>query len=147
MSTSAVDTSPGSNPSIELTVKEPRSYDASEEQEDDLQPLAHDNELEDVLRDGWLKYFHRSLSELLLGSKLNILMLLTPLALLAENFGWSDGVTFTLNLLAIAPFAERLGFVTEQLALHTNDTLVRRKSIVCWISLGSRSHLLCRGGC
>ena len=109
---------------IELTVKEPRSYDASEEQEDDLQPLAHDNELEDVLRDGWLKYFHRSLSELLLGSKLNVLMLLTPFALLAENFGWGDGLTFTLNLLAIAPFAERLGFVTEQLALHTNDTLV-----------------------
>ena len=24
---------------------------------------------------------------------------------------------------AIAPFAERLGFVTEQIALHTNDTI------------------------
>ena len=29
---------------------------------------------------------------------------------------------FGFALLAIAPFAERLGFVTEQLAMHTNDT-------------------------
>eukprot|EP00320_Phaeocystis_rex_P004556 CAMPEP_0119081152 /NCGR_PEP_ID=MMETSP1178-20130426/115473_1 /TAXON_ID=33656 /ORGANISM="unid sp, Strain CCMP2000" /LENGTH=95 /DNA_ID=CAMNT_0007063817 /DNA_START=1 /DNA_END=285 /DNA_ORIENTATION=- len=35
----------------------------------------------------------------------------------------SDGVIFTFSLLAIAPFAERLSFVTEQLALHTNETL------------------------
>jgi Ca2+:H+ antiporter len=35
----------------------------------------------------------------------------------------NPGVTFTLALLAIAPFAERLSFVTEQLALHTSETL------------------------
>lgn len=35
----------------------------------------------------------------------------------------SDGVTFVFSLLALAPLAERLGFVTEQLALHTNDSI------------------------
>jgi len=38
-------------------------------------------------------------------------------------YEWSPGVTFLLSLLAIAPFAERLSFVTEQLALHTSETL------------------------
>merc|ERR1712185_674354 len=38
-----------------------------------------------------------------------------------QNFG--DGWVFTLSLLAIAPFAERLSFVTEQLALDTSETL------------------------
>lgn len=35
----------------------------------------------------------------------------------------SDGVTFVLSLLALCPLAERLGFITEQLAFYTNDTL------------------------
>lgn len=37
--------------------------------------------------------------------------------------GWPDDVTFFFALLALAPLAERLGFVTEQLALHTNDSI------------------------
>merc|ERR1719310_90877 len=32
-------------------------------------------------------------------------------------------MVFLFSLLAIAPFAERLSFVTEQLALHTSETL------------------------
>lgn len=60
---------------------------------------------------------------LLLGGPLNLLLLCTPLALLSNFIGWPEPVTFTLSLLSIAPFAERLGFVTEQLALHTNDTI------------------------
>ena len=34
-----------------------------------------------------------------------------------------DWITFTLALLGLAPLAERLGFVTEQLAIHTNETI------------------------
>eukprot|EP00959_Pyramimonas_sp_CCMP1952_P213191 4460756-Pyramimonas_sp.AAC.1 len=34
-----------------------------------------------------------------------------------------DGWTFTFSLLGIAPLAERLGFVTEELAEYTNQTL------------------------
>lgn len=54
---------------------------------------------------------------------MNILLLATPVALLSYWLDWNAGVTFIFALLAIAPFAERLGFVTEQLALHTNDTI------------------------
>merc|ERR1711998_797079 len=54
---------------------------------------------------------------------LNLLLLCTPPAMLSHYLDWGQGHTFTLSLLAIAPFAERLSFVTEQLALHTSETL------------------------
>jgi hypothetical protein len=78
---------------------------------------------ESVLANGWGPYLKSSMSEVFFGSKLNVFMLLTPFALLGPALGFGDGITFTLALLAIAPFAERLGFVTEQLAIHTNDTI------------------------
>ncbi|GIL48192.1 hypothetical protein Vafri_4866 [Volvox africanus] len=56
-------------------------------------------------------------------SKLNILLVAMPLAFISRFIGWSDGATFTLSCLALVPLAERLGFVTEQLAMYTNDTL------------------------
>ncbi|GIL74793.1 hypothetical protein Vretimale_2349 [Volvox reticuliferus] len=58
-----------------------------------------------------------------LDSKLNILLIAMPLAFISRFIGWNDGVTFTLSCLALVPLAERLGFVTEQLAMYTNDTL------------------------
>jgi Ca2+/Na+ antiporter len=54
---------------------------------------------------------------------LNILLVATPLAFISSLAGWPDLITFIFALLSIAPFAERLGFVTEQLALHTSDTI------------------------
>lgn len=60
----------------------------------------------------------------LLGSKLNILFVIcAPLAFAAEINHWSEAPTFVLAMLAIIPLAERLGYLTEQLTLHTNDTL------------------------
>jgi hypothetical protein len=53
---------------------------------------------------------------------MNVLLLAAPFALIGYGAGWSNGVVFAFALLAIAPFAERLGFVTEQLAFHTNET-------------------------
>ena len=47
----------------------------------------------------------------------------TPLAIASWLIPWPDTVTFVLSLLALAPLAERLGFVTEQLAIHTNETV------------------------
>jgi len=76
-----------------------------------------------VLRDGWEVYFKRSVSALLLQNYLNLLMLTTPLAVIGNYSNWNPGLVFLFALLAIAPFAERLSFVTEQLALHTSDTL------------------------
>mmetsp|Transcript_37477 Transcript_37477/g.84972 ORF Transcript_37477/g.84972 Transcript_37477/m.84972 type:complete len:290 (-) Transcript_37477:1148-2017(-) len=74
-------------------------------------------------RAGCCSYWRRSLSALLFGSHLNVLLVCTPFAFIAHNSGWGDGWVFTLSLLSIAPFAERLSFVTEQLAMHTSETL------------------------
>lgn len=77
----------------------------------------------DPFADGMGPYLKRSLYELLFTSKLNLLLLCTPFAFVAEWAEWGDTYVFMLCLLAIAPFAERLSFVTEQLALHTTETL------------------------
>ncbi|KAL1511461.1 hypothetical protein AB1Y20_006260 [Prymnesium parvum] len=68
-------------------------------------------------------YLARSLRALLFGSHLNALLVCTPFAFLAQWLNWGDGWVFVLSLLSIAPFAERLSFVTEQLAMHTSETL------------------------
>jgi len=77
----------------------------------------------DLFADGFRAYLNRSLSTLILEEKLNILMIATPFAVVGSQSGWNEGLTFFLALVAIAPFAERISFVTEQLALYTNDTL------------------------
>jgi len=77
----------------------------------------------DVCAGGPVHYVKKSLDALVFSNYLNVLMLCTPFAGMAYYGGGSDGVVFTLSLLAIAPFAERLSFVTEQLALYTNETL------------------------
>ncbi len=68
-------------------------------------------------------YWAKSISALLFENKLNLLMLCFPLAMHAKESGLSEGTVFFMSLLAIAPFAERLSFVTEQLAMHTSDAL------------------------
>jgi len=78
-------------------------------------------ELADPFADGFNAYVKRSINELLFTSQLNWLLLCTPLAFFAKATGGSDVWIFTYSLLAIAPFAERLSFVTEQLALHTSE--------------------------
>jgi Ca2+:H+ antiporter len=75
-----------------------------------------------VLDDGFGPYVTKSLYELLFTSWMNVLMLFTPFAVMAYQGGWADGLIFGFSLLAIAPFAERLSFVTEQLAMHTSET-------------------------
>jgi Ca2+:H+ antiporter len=59
----------------------------------------------------------------LLTGPLNILLICIPISFISWGVGWPDGVTFVFALLALAPLAERLGFVTEQVALHTNDSI------------------------
>jgi Ca2+:H+ antiporter len=60
---------------------------------------------------------------LVLGSRMNVLLVCMPFAMIAHAARWGDGWTFLFALLAICPLAERLGFVTEQLAQYTNSTL------------------------
>lgn len=54
---------------------------------------------------------------------LNILLICVPIACVSYYGGFPDPITFIFSLLGLAPLAERLGFVTEQLALHTNETI------------------------
>jgi len=57
-------------------------------------------------------------------TRLNVLgVVCGPLAFVSEANHWGAGPTFTLAMLAVIPLAERLGYLTEQLALHTNETL------------------------
>lgn len=57
------------------------------------------------------------------GSKLNVLLVTIPLATISRLTGWSDGWTCVLAMIALCPAAERLGFVTEELASYTNDSI------------------------
>lgn len=67
--------------------------------------------------------FKESAYQMFCTSYLNLLLFATPLAILSYGLGWSDVTTFVFSLIALCPLAERLGFVTEQLALHTNETI------------------------
>ncbi len=68
------------------------------------------------------KGFVRGAVEVMCGSRLNVLLVFIPVTIYGSG-RWGDGVVFVFSLLSITPCAERLGFITEQLALHTNDTL------------------------
>ena len=78
---------------------------------------------EDVLSDGCCAYCVRTFKLVWLGSRMNVLLLLTPFAMLAKSRGY-EALTFVLALLALCPFAERISYVTEDVASYTNDTLV-----------------------
>lgn len=67
--------------------------------------------------------FMSGFRELIFNSYLNVCLIFLPLSIISFNLGWSDSFTFFTALLGLAPLAERLGFITEQLAIHTNDTI------------------------
>ena len=67
--------------------------------------------------------FRAGAREIIFNGPLNVLLLCVPCALVSNGLAWDDSVTFFFALLSLAPIAERLGFVTEQLAIHTNETI------------------------
>lgn len=90
-----------------------------------------------VLKNGWCSYFKVAVKEFFLGSWMNFLLIFTPLAFIgagtckeveggeegARECKWPEGLIFTFALLSICPWAERLGFVTEDIAKYTNSTI------------------------
>jgi Ca2+:H+ antiporter len=52
-----------------------------------------------------------------------VLLISVPLALIGKAAGWPDATVLVLSLIALCPLAERISFVTEELAQYTNDTL------------------------
>ena len=74
-------------------------------------------------KDSTIRGFRESFSAVVFGSWLNVLLLLAPLSLWGVHEKWGDGFVFVTSMLALVPLAERLSFVTEQVAAHTNPTV------------------------
>mmetsp|Transcript_6526 Transcript_6526/g.9841 ORF Transcript_6526/g.9841 Transcript_6526/m.9841 type:complete len:475 (-) Transcript_6526:71-1495(-) len=60
---------------------------------------------------------------LIIGRKMNLLLILVPFAVLSPILGWSDTAIFLLNFVCMMPLASLLGEFTEEVAMHTNQTI------------------------
>ena len=54
---------------------------------------------------------------------MNVLLICIPVALICAAADAGNGIIFFFALASICPLAERLGFITEQLAMYTNPTV------------------------
>ncbi|XP_022978169.1 vacuolar cation/proton exchanger 3 [Cucurbita maxima] len=72
---------------------------------------------------GCLRKFLINLQEVILGTKLSILFPAIPLAIVAQSFGFGRPWIFALSLLGLTPLAERVSFLTEQIAYFTGPTV------------------------
>ncbi|KAK4802179.1 hypothetical protein SAY86_000382 [Trapa natans] len=70
-----------------------------------------------------LRQFLANLQEVILGTKLSILFPVIPLAIVAECHGLGRPWVFALSLLGLIPLAERVSFLTEQIAYYTGPTV------------------------
>ncbi len=70
-----------------------------------------------------LNSYQENFKTVLFGTKLNALLLFAPLGILCHAFNFGDGPAFAFALLALCPLAERLGYVTEEMAKHTSQTI------------------------
>ncbi|OAY43717.1 vacuolar cation/proton exchanger 3 [Manihot esculenta] len=75
------------------------------------------------LRCGLLRNFLTNLQEVILGTKLSVLFPAIPLAIVAEVYGFGRPWVFALSLLGLTPLAERVSFLTEQIAYFTGPTV------------------------
>eukprot|EP00210_Caulerpa_lentillifera_P000671 g648.t1 len=82
-------------------------------------PLTAANE---PVKRSFINGFWHSTKTLASGSKLNFLLLSVPIAILFDALDITSA-TFVFSLIGLIPLAERLGFVTEELATYTNDSL------------------------
>uniref|UniRef100_J3L108 Vacuolar cation/proton exchanger n=1 Tax=Oryza brachyantha TaxID=4533 RepID=J3L108_ORYBR len=64
-----------------------------------------------------------NLQEVFLGTKLAVLFPAVPLAIAAQCFRFGQVWVFALSLLGLIPLAERVSFLTEQIALYTGPTV------------------------
>jgi Ca2+:H+ antiporter len=66
----------------------------------------------------------RSSTDIVFQSRYNWLLVLGPMAVLGEASGTlNEAACFAFSGLALIPLAERLSFITEQVAEHTNGTI------------------------
>lgn len=70
-----------------------------------------------------LRKFLTNVLEVLCGTKLVILFPAVPLAILAQCFQFGRAWVFALSLIGLTPLAERVSFLTEQIAFYTGPTV------------------------
>ncbi|KAK8947685.1 Vacuolar cation/proton exchanger 1a [Platanthera guangdongensis] len=75
------------------------------------------------VRCGFLRNLLANLQEIFLGTKLFVLFPAVPLAIVAQSYGFGRAWVFTLSLLGLTPLAERVSFLTEQIAFYTGSTV------------------------
>lgn len=67
--------------------------------------------------------FLANLQEIFLGTKLSVLFIAIPFAIVAEYRNFGSPWVFGLSLLGLTPLAERVSFLTEQIAFYTGPTV------------------------
>ncbi|KAK4606100.1 hypothetical protein RGQ29_000392 [Quercus rubra] len=70
-----------------------------------------------------LRQFLANLQEVILGTKIAVLFPAIPLAIVADFYNFGRPWIFALSLLGLAPLAERVSFLTEQIAYFTGPTV------------------------
>lgn len=84
---------------------------------------ASQKQLCSIVRYRWLRLLLCNLYEVILGTKLSLLFPLVPVAIVADMLRLGNVWVFLISLLGLAPLAERLGFITEQIAFYTGATV------------------------
>ncbi|KAL9230710.1 hypothetical protein vseg_006026 [Gypsophila vaccaria] len=75
------------------------------------------------VRCAFLRNVLSNLQEVILGTKLAILFPAIPLAIIAHYLSFGRPWVFGLSLLGLTPLAERVSFLTEQIAFYTGPTV------------------------
>ncbi|KAK8547580.1 hypothetical protein V6N13_024658 [Hibiscus sabdariffa] len=75
------------------------------------------------VRCGMLRQLLANLQEVILGTKLSVLFPAIPLAIVAHTYGFARPWVFALSLVGLTPLAERVSFLTEQIAYYTGPTV------------------------
>ncbi|XP_021601661.1 vacuolar cation/proton exchanger 3 [Manihot esculenta] len=70
-----------------------------------------------------LRHFLANLQEVILGTKLAVLFPAIPLAIAADFYKFGRPWLFAFSLLGLTPLAERVSFLTEQIAYYTGPTV------------------------
>ncbi|NP_001292678.1 vacuolar cation/proton exchanger 3-like [Cucumis sativus] len=75
------------------------------------------------VRFGLVRELWRNLVKVVFGTKLAVLFPAIPLAVAADFYSFGRTWIFGLSLLGLAPLAERVSFLTEQIACYTGHTV------------------------
>ncbi|KAK7283983.1 hypothetical protein RIF29_13733 [Crotalaria pallida] len=75
------------------------------------------------IRCALLRNLFANIQEVILGTKLSILFPAVPIAIFAQCYGLGRPWIFALSLLGLTPLAERVSFLTEQVAFYTGPTV------------------------